>query len=271
MKISKLLTISFLCVISLEGFSKEFSFSKPVGLNATKKYETKGSTRLGLSTGFNLYIGTQMDYQLTRNFGDINELKLGYGIGVYRSMNDNWEFGTTFRRGSFASLKSNKTQGIMGNFNELQFNFQKSLNNNILLDVASLTFNVQLGFGGLYYQSQYFYTDPRKQSITQIASSVGYGYSERGQFGARKIYNEPDKKLALTGNVGFNIGYRLSGNMMLYFENIYTQTTSNQLSGNLTMEEATIPDGMFYSGLSLYLNLGKQVGSFGRNSCPRWF
>lgn len=271
MELKKGLFISVMMLFSLMGFSKELEFSKPLGMNSTQKYETKGSTRLGISTGVNLYIGTQMDYQLTRNFGDINELKLGYGLGVYRTMNNNWEFGAVLKQGSFASLKSNKTQGIMGNFNEMQINFQKSLNNNILLDVASLTFNLQLGFGGIYYQSQYFYTDPRKQSITQIASSIGYGYSGEGQFRAQKFYNIPDKKFAAVGNIGFNIGYRLSGNMILYFENIYTQTTTTTLSGNLLMDSNFPPDGIFYSGLSLYLNLGKKIGSFGRNSCPRWF
>jgi hypothetical protein len=113
--------------------------------------------------------------------------------------------------------------------------------------------------------------DPKKQSITQIASSVGYGYTGQGEFRAQKFYNIPDKKIAIVGNIGFNIGYRLSGNMMLYFENIYSQSTSTKLSGNLIMDTKVPPDGIFYSGLSLYVNLGKKVGSFGRNSCPRWF
>ncbi len=271
MELKKGLIIGVMMLFSVMVFSKELDINKPLGMNSTQKYETKGSTRLGISTGVNLYIGTQMDYNFTRNFGDINELKLGYGLGVYRSMNNNWEYGATLKQGSFASLKSNNTQGVMGDFNEMQINFQKSLNNNILLDVASLTFNLQLGFGGIYYQSQYFYTDPRKQSITQIASSIGYGYSGEGQFRAQRFYNTPDKKFAALGNIGFNIGYRLSGNMTLYFENIYTQTTSTTFSGNLLMESNFPPDGIFYSGMSLYLNLGKKIGSFGRNSCPRWF
>lgn len=271
MELKKGLIIGVMMLFSVMVFSKELDINKPLGMNSTQKYETKGSVRLGASTGVNLYVGYQMDYQLTRNFGEINELKLGYGLGVYRTMNNNWESGLTLKQGTFSSLKSNNTQGIMGNFNEMQINFQKSLNNNILLDVASLTFNLQLGFGGIYYQSQYFYTDPRKQSITQIASSVGYGYTGEGEFRAQKFYNIPDKKIAIVGNIGFNIGYRLTGNMMLYFENIYSQSTSTKLSGNLIMDTKVPPDGIFYSGMSLYLNLGKKIGSFGRNSCPRWF
>jgi hypothetical protein len=271
MKFKKGLIIVILMCFSLLVYSNEFGMNKPLGLNSIQKYGTKGSTRLGISTGVNLYVGYQMDYQLTRNFGEINELKLGYGLGVYRTMNNNWESGLTLKQGSFSSLKSNNTQGIMGKFNEIQFNLQKSLNENILLDVASLTFNVQFGLGAIQYQSQYFYLDPKKQSITQIASSVGYGYTGQGEFRAQKFYNIPDKKIAIVGNIGFNIGYRLSGNMMLYFENIYSQSTSTKLSVNLIMDTKVPPDGIFYSGLSLYVNLGKKVGSFGRNSCPRWF
>ena len=264
-----LILVCCISVLKLEASSG--TKSAPIGLNATQKYETKGSYRFGLSTGMNLYVGNQMDYQITRNFGVINETSLGYGIGLYRSMNNNWEFGGYFKRGKFASLKSNNTQGIMGNCNEFQLNFQKSLNSNILLDVSSLTYNLQLGIGIFHFQSQYMYLDPRKQSVTQIASSVGYGYSGEGQFRASKFKNIPDKQITLVGNIGFNVGYRLSGNLTAYFENVFTLTTTSKLSGNLMTSTTFPPDAMFYNGISLYANLGKKVGSFGRNSCPRWF
>ncbi|MFY8019968.1 MAG: hypothetical protein ACOVP1_02175 [Bacteroidia bacterium] len=263
-------------ILGFAGFFGELSASElanniPSRLLATQKYETKGSFRIGVSTGMNLYVGNQMDYQITRNFGVINETKLGYGIGVYRSLNNNWEIGGVIKRASFASLKSNNTQGIMGNFNEFQINFQKSLNSNILIDVSSLTYNLQFGFGVFHYQSQYMYLDPRKQSVTQIASSVGYGYSGEGQFRASKFKNIPDKQIAFVGNLGFNIGYRLTGNLTAYFENVLSLTSTSKLSGNLLTTTTFPTDAMFYTGISLYANLGKKVGSFGRNSCPRWF
>jgi hypothetical protein len=270
--------LEFVIMISilllLSNFTLKASELNTYHLNSpskVQKYGTKGSLRVGVSTGLNLYVGNQMDYQITRNFGEINELKLGYGLGIYRSLQNNWEYGATLKHGGFESLKSNNTQGIMGNFDEFQINFQKSLNDNILLDASSLTVNLQVGFGALYYQSQYFYVDPRKQSITQIASSIGYGQTGEGQFRASKFKNIENKQITFSGNTGINIGYRLSGNLIFYWENVFTLTTSSTVSGNLITDTKLPTDGMFYTGISLYANIGKKVGSFGRNSCPRWF
>lgn len=254
----------------LLGADKLGKFS-PFQSSAVAKYGTKGGWRAGISTGFNFYIGYQMDYQITRNFGKVNELRLGYGLGAYYTLNNNWEIGGAIRTGKFESLKSSNTQGILGSFNEVQVNFNKSLNDNILLDVARTSLNVQFGLGLINFQSQYVYFDPRTKLVTLVASSIGYGNSDIGRVRNENIKNLPDRITTLTANFGLSYGYRLSGNVVGYAEATYVQTFSNKFSGNLLISETNPPDGFLFTGVSLYVNLGKKVGSFGRNSCPRWF
>lgn len=260
------------CLILISNLKAENgSYFGPHQVAKTSQLGTKGGWRLGISTGFNFYVGYQMDYQITRNFGKINELRLGYGLGGYYSLNNNWEFGTVVRTGKFESLKSSNSQGILGSFNEVQFNFNKSLNDNILLDVARSTLNFQFGLGLVNFQSQYVYLDPRTKLITIMASSVGYGHSDIGRVRDKDVKNLPDRITTLTANIGLSYGYRFSGNLIGYAEATYMQTFSNKFSGNLLISDTNPPDGCLFTGVSLYINLGKKVGSFGRNNCPRWF
>ncbi len=176
-----------------------------------------------------------------------------------------------FKTGSFQTLKSNNTQGIQCNYQEIQSNWQRSLNDNV--NMAAIknrwTVNLQYGFGLIYFKSKYFTLNPNNLTIdaSKIYSSVGYGFEPVTESNGSIINNFPKKKVAIIGNLGFNFGYRISKHLSIYWENTLQVSTSNKLSGNINKVAKIPPDCYYYSGLSIFYRFG--VGG-GRLGCSKF-
>lgn len=222
--------------------------------------------RFGLGLGYAIYLGDQMDYVLTKNFGEFKELRTNITLGAFKIKNQENEWGFVFKHGSFQTLKSDNTQGIQCDYNELQMMFQHSLNENVGLNAGPFTCNVQFGFGAMSYKSMYFTVNPNFQTIDVIYSSVGYGIVTAKDLNSNDLSHIPGKKIAIVGNAGLNLGFKVRRNMILYFENSFQASLSNKLSGNLNKISMIPPDCYFYTGLSLYYRFG---GSIGRLGCPK--
>jgi hypothetical protein len=227
--------------------------------------------RFGLGTGLALYIGDQMDYAITMKYGEFHELRPNLTFTGYKQIKSDLDWGLVLKVGSFQTLKSNNTQGIQCNYQEIQSNWQKSLNDNV--NMASiknrLTVNLQYGFGLIYYKSKYFTLDPKNLKIdaSQIYSSVGYGLEPITDSKGISINNIPKKRVAIIGNLGFNFGYRITKHFSFFWENTLQVSASNKLSGNLDKVAKIPPDCYYYSGISIFYKFG--VGG-GRLACSKF-
>jgi hypothetical protein len=213
--------------------------------------------RFGVGTGYAFYLGDQMDYTLTRKYGDFNELRPNLTLAAFKQISDEKEWGLVFKTGSFQTLKSSNTQGVQCNYQEIQTIWQRSLNDNIDLNGNGVTVNFQYGFGLMYYKSKYFTVDDKISLENNIRSSVGYGLENRTNFMGIAYIDIPNKKFAVLGNLGLNLGFRIAANLSLYFENSIQVSTSNKLTGHLYKVSKIPPDAYFYTGLSLFYKFGK--------------
>lgn len=266
--ISRILRVTLLSILLLS----EFSAYAVYPLKSTS-FSTFDGWRFGIGSGYALYIGDQMDYKITRNYGDFKELRPHFTLSAFKQKNEEREWGFVYKVGSFQTLKSSNTQGIQCNYNEVQMVFNKSLNDNIGLNGGPFTLNFQSGLGFTYFKSMYYVVNSNFQTIDYVLSSVGYGNTETtNRVGASlNVYDDhiPNKKLAIIGNLGFNMGFRITREVRLYWENSLNISLSNKMSGNLVKSSKITPDMYFYTGLQLCFRFG--AGS-SRVGCPRvWF
>jgi len=266
--ISRIIRVTLLSILLLSEFSAYAEYPLK-----SKSFNTFDGWRFGIGTGYSLYIGDQMDYQITRNYGDFKELRPHFTLSAFKQKNEEREWGFVYKVGSFQTLKSSNTQGIQCNYNEVQMVFNKSLNDNIGLNGGPFTLNFQSGLGFTYFKSMYYTVNSNFQTIDYVMSSVGYGNTETtNRVGASlNVYDDhiPNKKLAIIGNLGFNMGFRITREVRLYWENSLNISLSNKMSGNLVKTSKIPPDMYFYTGLQLCYRFG--AGS-SRVGCPRvWF
>jgi hypothetical protein len=234
-----------------------------LSIDSYSKSKRGDSYRIGIGMGYNYYLGDQMDYKITNSFGNFNENRTAKTIAFYKTINSNWELGAFARDASMMTLKSENTQGLECYFQDIQFIAQYSLNDNVDLSGSAITYNATLGLGLINFKSRYFGVNPISEKEISNYATIGYGI-EDGYLGTR---NSPDKVTAVTGHAGINIGYRVSENINLYFENNFNLTTTNKLSGNLFKYSWIPTDGYWYSGLALYIRLFSKKA----DACPRFY
>lgn len=141
-------------------------------------FKTFDGWRFGIGTGYALYIGDQMDYKITRNYGDFKELRPHFTLSAFKQKNEEREWGFVYKVGSFQTLSSGDSTGIQSNYNEFQLVFNKSLNENVGLNGGPFTINFQSGLGFTYFKSMYYSVNSNFQTIDYVMSSVGYGNTE---------------------------------------------------------------------------------------------
>lgn len=217
--------------------------------------------RFGGGIGTGLYVTNQVDYAITTNFGPFKELQNHYTFGVFKVLNEDFEAGIHYRNGHLLSLKSENTQGTSCDFDEVQIQVNYSLNHDVGMTAGRYTINAQAGLGANRFRSMYFLVDPNLKQIDQVVSTVGYENS------IISWKDEPNKVTTLIGNLGIVLGYRLSQNFMLYWENSLNMSISNKMSGNLMKKHWLPPDSYFFSGLGLYINF---TTSKDKLSCPKF-
>lgn len=221
-----------------------------------------GDLRFGGGLGYTFYLGNQMDYSLTSGFGNFDEYRVGQSVGFYKPINNKWELGGFFRNTSMLTLKSKNTQGLECIFQDLQFSAQRSFNDNIDLSGEKFTINAQFGLGLILFQSRYFTVNPITGNEITNFSTIGLGYQD----GFNGTKNMPNKMAGITGCAGINFGFRVSRNINLYLENNLNLTTTNRLSGNLYKRSWIPTDGYWYSGVAVYIRLGRNA-----DACPRFY
>ncbi len=218
--------------------------------------------RFGGGVGYGLYVTNQMDYTITRNFGDYKELIPTYFLSVNKQINDDIEVGLEYRHGHLMTLKSENTQGAYCDFNDAYAMVNYSFNHNVGLTESNFTFNLQMGLGATSFRSKYFLTNIITESEDKVVSSVGY----EGQINSGKDIKA--KPTAMIGSLGFNMGYRLNRSVCLYWSNTINVSTTNQMTGNLFKRSWLPPDSYFYSSVGVYFNLSG--GKRGYLGCPRF-
>jgi hypothetical protein len=217
--------------------------------------------RFGGGVGNAFYLSNQMDYAITTNYGVFDETRPTFFGAIYKAINDDFEIGLNYRHGSMQTLKSENTQGSQCDFDEAQFNVAYSFNHNIRLTQSRFTVNGSIGLGGTYFKSMYFTVDPKAREIVDLYSTVGYDGEMAG------FKNQAKKQAAVIGNFGISLGFRLFNNITIYWENNVNISTSNKMSGNLNKKSWIPPDGHFFTGIGLFINI---TPSRGRLGCPKF-
>jgi len=239
----------------------EIGLLKPAELARVKKPWIIEDFRFGGGVGYGLYITNQMDYEITTNYGDFKELIPTYFGAVYKKVNQSIEMGVQARFGSLLTLKSDNSQGTSCDFNEAQFSFIYSFNHNVSMDKKPFTFNGIFSLGAINFRSKYFTVNPRTEREDRIIASVGY----EGEIKTGRI--QAERQTAMIGNVGVALGYKLTENFSLYWENTVNVSSSNKMTGNLFKRSLIPPDNYFYSSIGLFIRFGSRRGQLG---CPKF-
>lgn len=216
--------------------------------------------RIGGGIGISYYWGTQSDNIPKLNTYGKNELNIGYNFQIYKAIDYKNEFGIRYLKTQLWSFKSKNTQAINVDLNEFAFVYQRSLNDNIGISSSPVTFNMLLGLGIIRYSAMAYSISPQQEF--NKTSSVGNGYQP-----VPIDLLIRDKQTTAAGLIGLNMGVRIARNLTLYFENTFTLSASNNITGLLTYKGKLPVNGYTYHALSLYINLGNQRGKL---SCPKF-
>lgn len=221
------------------------------------------NARVGVGVGGSLYYGTQMDEKISFSTYDKSEVNLGYNFQMYKAINSNSEFGVRYLSTSLWSFKSNNELALNADLQDISILYQRSLNDNIVLDGSRFTYNLEAGLGLCYFRSAFYNIIHPETGIPMPFTAVGYGNIATVN---GKVISE--KLLQPLFIVGFNIGYRISPMVTLYFENSLSLTNSNKLSGNLLRKSSIPPDGYTFHALTLYINYSS-ITKASRLKCPK--
>ncbi len=218
--------------------------------------------RVGAGIGYNIYLGTQMDEKISLNTYGKSELGKGYNIQAYKAINNSSEIGFRYLNTNIWSFLSANTLGINADINEFLVVYQKSINNNIEIDGSRVTVNAVLGLGASYYKSIFYVIDPELLIFSPL-SSVGYGDIKTS---TNLKINDKQITPILLG--GINIGFRINRLITLYFENSFSISTTNKISGNLLRKSNIPPDVYSYHAISIYINYLK-YSRVPKIKCPK--
>lgn len=220
--------------------------------------------RIGGGAGYSLYAGNQMDGSISLSTRGKSELNSGNTIQLHVAINDRYELGIKYLTTNLWSFKSKDQLGLSAEIEELGLIIQRSLNDNIRLDDSRFTYNVFAGIGFCQFKSAFYDFSIPTGGFNMPLTSVGYGNNP-----TISGISLPNKLIQPILIGGISIGFRITDFMTIYFENSYSTTNSNKISGNLFRKNAIPPDGYTFHALSLYLNLYKNLGSK-RIGCPRF-
>jgi len=215
--------------------------------------------RFGGGVGYSLYTGNQMDNKISFSTKGKSELNIGNTLQLHVAINDRYEIGIKYLTTNLWSFKSKDQLGLSADIEELGIILQRSLNDNIKINDGRFTFNVFAGVGACQFKSAFYdFSDPYKPF-----TSIGYGNNP-----TVSGISLPNKLIQPILIAGFSVGVRINNFTTIYFENSFSTTNSNKISGNLCRKNAIPPDGYTFHALTLYLNPYKSHKSQ-RIRCPR--
>ncbi|MDP3927972.1 MAG: hypothetical protein Q8R57_03030 [Bacteroidota bacterium] len=245
--------------------SKEITASERLIPQKTNVVSLEG-WRIGFGLGYAFYLGDQMDFKLTKKYGEFSEYRPNFTMSAFKQTSLEKEWGLVLKFGGFHTFNKEPIFMNQCDFTEIQAVWQRSLNDNIGLNNGRFTANVQYGLGLIRYKSQYFAINPNFETIDYVVSSVGYDYANRTNLKGDRLEDIPEKRIALIGNIGLNMGVKIARSINLYWENSLQISSTGKLSGNL-LKTSIIPDGYFYTGINLFWRIGAPGGKMG---CPRF-
>ena len=223
-----------------------------------------GGIRFGGGVGYSLYTGNQMDQTISFSTRGKSELNLGNTLQMHVAINDKYEIGIKYLTTSLWSFKSKDIYGLHAEIDELGIILQRSLNDNIKINDGRFTFNVFAGVGACQFKSAFYdFSVPYTSSNFPI-TSIGYG-SQPTTSGI----SLPNKLIQPILIGGISVGVRINNFTTIYFENSFSTTNSNKISGNLYRKNAIPPDGYTFHAITVYLNYYKSNRP-SRIRCPKF-
>jgi hypothetical protein len=220
--------------------------------------------RFGGGVGYSLYTGNQMDQKISFSTKGKSELNLGSTLQLHFAINDKYELGIKYLTTNLWSFKSKDIYGLHAEIDELGIILQRSLNDNIKINDGRFTFNVFAGVGACQFKSAFYdFSVPYTSSNFPI-TSIGYG-SQPTTSGI----SLPNKLIQPILIGGISVGVRINNFTTIYFENSFSTTNSNKISGNLYRKNAIPPDGYTFHAITVYLNYYKSNRP-SRIRCPKF-
>jgi hypothetical protein len=224
--------------------------------------QTLNNVRIGIGIGESIYWGTQMDNNISTNIFGVSEINPGYSFQTFFAFDKKQEIGIRYLTTELWSFKLDNKMAFNAKVDEYTLVYQRSLNNNIdFKSRANFTYNLVLGAGILYYRSVFYIVDPNSGELKPF-SSVGKRAIDVSS-GLRVIQQIP----SISGLIGFNVGYKISEKFSLYFENSFTLSASNKITGNLLLRSEIPANGYTFNSLSLYYNFGSRYSQL---NCPKF-
>lgn len=215
--------------------------------------------RFGAGIGYSFLTTKDMDFKITRDFREIQELQPSAILSVQRVLQKNQtELGLVFRHGEMQTLLRIPGFASRCIFDELQVNFQWSLNHNANLSQGRLTYNVVAGAGIINFKSKYI-SIIDDSNYQKTVSSVGYPRTDWDLFQLKR-------QNAFIGSLGFAIGCRITKHFSLYWENSFNLSSSTKMKGSLFTNRGGFADGYLFSSLGLYLRIQPPPNKM---RCPR--
>ncbi len=250
-------------IVFIAYFLTSLSFLAIVGNTKAQSSTFKGKGisqyRFGVGIGNSFLTTKGMDFRITTDVEEFYELQPTGHVSIHRLLNKSTsEFGLVFRHGEVRTILKNGRFGSKCIFDELQLNYQKSLNENASLNRGRFTYNLVLGLGLINFKSKYFVIidDSIKQNTI---SSIGYPRTDWEVF-------QLNRQNALIGNIGFSIGCRITKHFSLYWENSFNLVTTTKMKGSLFPDRGGLADGYLYTGIGIYLRLKPPLNKL---RCPR--
>ncbi len=242
-------------------FLTSLTFFAIVGnLNAQAKGKRISSIRFGAGIGYTFLTTKGMDYRITRDLDNVNELRPSAILSVQKVIaKKQLEIGAVLRHGETETLLSYPGLGSGLIFDELQLSFQWSLNQNIALNKARFTFNFVAGLGLNNFKSKYFYALPGDTLNRRVISTVGYPRTSWDVF-------QKNRQNAFVGSFGYALGFRLTKQFSMYWETSYNLASTTKMKGDLSANRGGFADGYLFTSLGLYLRIQPPPNKL---KCPR--
>ncbi len=251
-------------IVFIAYFLTSLSFLAIVGNTKAQSSTFKGKGisqyRFGVGIGNSFLTTKEMDFSITRNSKGINELEPSAIISVQKLVrNNNAELGLVLRHGEMQTLLSSPGIAARCIYDELQVNFQKSLNNNAGLNRGRFTYNVVFGAGIINFKSKFSLILLDSNNKKATISSVGYPRTDWDVYQLKR-------QNSFIGSIGFSIGCRITKHFGLYWENSFNLVTTTKMKGSLFPDRGGLADGYLYTGIGIYLRLQPPLNKL---RCPR--
>lgn len=218
------------------------------------------SYRVGIGLGHSFILTKGMDFLLTTNTSEVNELRPSAHLSVLKILKPGIsEIGFSFRHGESETFLKKPNFGCRWIYDEIQLNYQYSLNGNAGLNRGRLSYQLAGGIGIHNFKSKYFLIDLNDSIVERVFSSVGYPRTDWDMF-------QRQRQNTLVFQLGFGVGLRVNKYCSIYWDSNLNLLTTTKIKGDLSANRGGWADGYWYNSIGLFIRIKPPPNKL---KCPR--